>query len=156
GTILESQGLVSRLAKLAQAKQLAQGKERLTKSDGQPAPSRSVSTLAGDLPPLVAVGASTGGPEALAQVLGALPRTFPGCVILVQHIDADFGASLGTWLQARSALPVTLAQAGSRPRAGTVLLAGSNDHLILRPDASLVYTPEPADYPYRPSVNALF
>jgi chemotaxis response regulator CheB len=106
--------------------------------------------------PLVALGASTGGPDALARVLAALPKPFPAAVVVVQHIAADFAANLATWLQGRSGLIVRLARDGDALRAGEVLLAGSNDHLVLRRDGKLGYTADPADYPYRPSVDVFF
>lgn len=107
------------------------------------------------VPPLVAIGASTGGPEALSRVLRALPAHFPGVVLIAQHIAADFAPSLANWLQRVSPLPVRLASAGE-PQPGQVLLAASNDHLVLRPDRRLAYTAEPTANPYRPSADVLF
>jgi two-component system response regulator WspF len=101
------------------------------------------------------MGASTGGPEALARVLRALPATFPGVVLIAQHIASEFAPSLASWLQRACPLPVRLAGAGV-PSLGQVLLAASNDHLVLRPDRRLAYTAEPAENPYRPSVDILF
>jgi two-component system response regulator WspF len=105
--------------------------------------------------PVVAIGASTGGPEALARVLRALPGTFPGVVLIAQHIAADFAPSLANWLQLASPLPVRLAAAGE-PQPGQVLLAATNDHLTLRPGRRLAYCAEPAENPYRPSADVLF
>jgi two-component system response regulator WspF len=108
------------------------------------------------LPAVVALGASTGGPEALARIVETFPADFPAAVVIIQHIGADFAPSLAHWLQGRARLPVRLASAGDPPTAGEILLAGSNDHLRLRPDRRLIYTPDPADYPYRPSVDVFF
>jgi two-component system response regulator WspF len=102
----------------------------------------------------VVLGASTGGPEALARILNALPCDLPAAVVVVQHIAAEFAPSLTTWLQGRTRLRVRLALAGDQPAPGQVLVAGSNDHLVLASDHRLAYTPEPVDYPYRPSVDA--
>ena len=60
------------------------------------------------------------------------------------------------WLQSYSCLPVRLAQDGEEVKAGEVLLAGTDDHLTLRRDGRLVYTADPVDYPYRPSVDVFF
>jgi two-component system, chemotaxis family, response regulator WspF len=49
-----------------------------------------------------------------------------------------------------------VARAGDEPRPGEVLLAATDDHLALRPDRRLAYTPDPADYPYHPSVDVFF
>src|SRR5262249_59113425 len=79
-----------------------------------------------DLPPLVAIGASTGGPAALAHILSVLPAQFPAAVVIIQHVDVQFAAGLADWLQAQTVLRVRLAQEGCRLEVGTVLLAGAN------------------------------
>lgn len=106
--------------------------------------------------PLIAIGASTGGPAALQSLLGALPSDLAAAVLVVQHVDAQFAASFAGWLDAQTALPVRLAQPGDQPQPGQVLVAGREDHLILHPNGRLDYTPEPLSYAYRPSVNVLF
>jgi len=105
---------------------------------------------------LVAIGASAGGPAALAVVLAGLPRRFPAAIIIVQHVDERFAAGMAEWLCQHSALPVRLAKEGDHLSPGTVLLAGTGDHLALRAADRLGYTPEPRDYAYRPSVDVFF
>jgi chemotaxis response regulator CheB len=105
---------------------------------------------------LVAIGASAGGPMALMRVLSGLPRDFPAAVVIVQHVDQRFAAGMAEWLGRGSALPVRVAQAGDRPVAGTALLAGTNDHLVLTAADRLAYTAEPREHPYRPSVDVFF
>jgi two-component system, chemotaxis family, response regulator WspF len=107
-------------------------------------------------PPLVAIGASTGGPQAVLTVLSALPRPFAGAVVIVQHVDGEFSAGLASWLAETSGVPVELARVGSVPSAGVALLAGSEEHLIMAAGGSLRYTPTPRELPYRPSVDVLF
>lgn len=109
-------------------------------------------TLAG----LVAVGASAGGPAALAALLGGLPADFPAAVVVVQHIDPLFAAGMAEWLDRQCALPVRLAAEGELLVPATVLLAGTGDHLVLRSGGRLGYTAVPADGHYRPSVDVLF
>jgi two-component system, chemotaxis family, response regulator WspF len=109
-----------------------------------------------DLPPLVAIGASTGGPAALAHILSGLPAGFPAALVIIQHVDVQFAAGLADWLQAQTALEVRLVQDGCRLEVGTVWLAGTNDHLVLTPQHALSYVYEPRDYPYRPSVDVFF
>lgn len=108
------------------------------------------------LPPLVAIGASTGGPQAILTVLSALPKPFPGAVLLVQHVDGEFSAGLASWLADTSGMRVELARTGSMPTAGMALLAGTEEHLIMAAGGSLRYTPTPRELPYRPSVDVLF
>ena len=107
-------------------------------------------------PRLVAIGASAGGPAALATLLGALPADFGAAVVTVQHVDEAFAQGMAEWLDAQSPLPVRIARAGEAPQAGTMLLAGTNDHLRLVAGARMAYTPEPGDYRYRPSIDVFF
>ena len=105
---------------------------------------------------LVAIGSSAGGPPALATLLASLPPDFPAPVVIVQHLDEKFAAGLATWLDDQSPLTVRLAQPGDTPCPGTVLLAGTSDHLTFLGPTTLGYTPEPRDYAYRPSVDVFF
>jgi chemotaxis response regulator CheB len=111
---------------------------------------------AGEKTVLVAIGASAGGPAALATVLGGLPREFPAAVVLIQHVDEQFAAGMATWLSGSSKLPVRLAREGDAVTVGTVLLAGTGDHLTLKRDGLLGYTPSPREHVYRPSVDVFF
>ncbi|MBF6990106.1 chemotaxis response regulator protein-glutamate methylesterase [Cupriavidus sp. IK-TO18] len=107
-------------------------------------------------PRLVAIGASAGGPAALAALLGALPADFGAAVVAVQHVDEAFAAGMAEWLDGQCTLPVRIARAGDTPQAGTVLLAGTNDHLRLASPTRMVYTEQPCDYLYRPSIDVFF
>lgn len=106
--------------------------------------------------PLVAIGASTGGPQALQSILAAWPEDFPAGVVVAQHIGADFVNSLVLWLAEKSRLEIRAAASGDSPKAGTVLVAATNDHLLMRQDRTLDYDAEPVGNPYRPSVDVLF
>ena len=105
---------------------------------------------------LLVLGASAGGPAALAKLLGNLPREFPAAMIVVQHIDEEFSPLMAKWLGEQTKFPVRMAAPGDRPVPGTVLLAGTNDHLIFQADQTLAYTPEPRAHAYRPSVDVFF
>ena len=105
---------------------------------------------------LVVIGASTGGPAAVAEVLRGLPDDFPAALVVVQHVDAQFAGGMATWLSEQSRFPVTLAQPGERPRIGRVLLAGGSGHLLLTKGHRLSYSPEPRDCSYIPSVDVFF
>ncbi|MGJ7497964.1 chemotaxis response regulator protein-glutamate methylesterase [Variovorax sp. RT4R15] len=105
---------------------------------------------------LVAIGASAGGPAALATLLRGLPADFPAAVVIVQHVDEQFAAGMAEWLGQHSTLPVGVAREGDRPTRGAVLLAATNDHLRLVAGGRLAYTRAPQDYVYRPSVDVFF
>ncbi len=107
-------------------------------------------------PPLIAIGSSTGGPRTLAAVLAPLPRQMGHAVVVVQHIDAQFAPGLVSWLDGQIALPVRAAEAGQMPQAGTVLVAVSNDHLVIQADGRFAYQREPLEEPYRPSVDVFY
>lgn len=105
---------------------------------------------------LLAIGASTGGPNALATILSKLPANFPLPVVIIQHVDEAFANGLGDWLNKVSSLPVTVARDGGQLEPGKVLLAGTNNHLIYTRSNNLSYTPEPVSLVYRPSVDVFF
>jgi two-component system response regulator WspF len=147
GEVRDAERLLARLAKLARSRTNLVEPAVLTPA-AVPVP--------GDASPLVALGASTGGPEAIARILGGLAPGFPAAVLVVQHIAAEFAPSLVTWLAGRTRLKVNLASRGDPPLPSQVHVAGTEDHLTVGKDRRLGYTSEPVDYPYRPSVDALF
>jgi two-component system, chemotaxis family, response regulator WspF len=102
---------------------------------------------------LVVLGASTGGPNALAEILAHLPATLKAAIIIVQHVDAAFAPGLGQWLSDQAHRRVALVAEGHRPIACDILLSGTNDHLIMGEDRRLHYSVEPRDISYRPSVD---
>lgn len=106
--------------------------------------------------PLVCMGASAGGPAALAQVLGGLPAEFPAAIIIVQHVDAQFAQGLADWLGSHSQLPVRLAAEGEVLQAGVVLLAGREEHLVLRSAHRVGYSGAEPESVFRPSVDVFF
>jgi two-component system response regulator WspF len=108
------------------------------------------------LPPILGIGASTGGPQAIASILSKLPADYPAAVIVIQHIDQDFPQGLADWLDTQTELTVRIVKEGEIPRPGFVWLAGKNDHLVLNAGGHLHYTPHPTNNAYRPSVDAFF
>lgn len=105
---------------------------------------------------LVAIGASAGGPAALATLLAALPKEFPAGIVIIQHVDERFAEGMAQWLSRDSQLKVSVAKEGDRPRPGTVLLAGTNDHLKFKTPETMGYTPEPREHAYRPCIDVFF
>ncbi|MBA4416664.1 MAG: chemotaxis response regulator protein-glutamate methylesterase [Syntrophus sp. (in: bacteria)] len=106
--------------------------------------------------PMIAIGSSTGGPKALADILSSLPQRISATIVIVQHLDVQFAEGLAEWLNEQTKLKVSLAKTGIHPDQDMVFVAGTNDHLILDGDCSFNYVPEPRDYPYRPSVDRFF
>ncbi|MBI1182334.1 MAG: chemotaxis-specific protein-glutamate methyltransferase CheB [Alphaproteobacteria bacterium] len=120
-----------------------------------PLPAGPAATATGG-PPVIAIGASTGGPQAIADVLQALPDDLPASIAIVQHVDSHFAPGLAEWLSRRCHKTVTTARAGDRLTAGRIVIAGGPDHLVIEPTGRLGYSPEPRDSSYKPSVDAFF
>lgn len=80
---------------------------------------------------LVAIGASTGGPQVIHKLFSELPGDFPAPIVVVQHINAAFAESLAGWLAASSRLKVKLASDGDPLVPGEVLIAPPGKHLIV-------------------------
>lgn len=85
--------------------------------------------IVGDGVRLIAVVASTGGPQALQHVLSGLPADFPAAVALVQHMPGAFTGSFARRLDAICALPVREARRGDLLAPGQVLLAPGGRHM---------------------------
>ncbi len=121
--------------------------------EGRPPPARA---WGGADAPLVLLGASTGGPFAVAEILSTLPDAWEVPIILVQHVDSDFAPGMSAWLTDFTGRRVDLIAEGDRPASGKVLMAATSDHLRLDADGRLHYTREPASACFRPSVDVLF
>jgi two-component system chemotaxis response regulator CheB len=107
------------------------------------------------IPELVVVGASLGGPRALATLLRGLPASFPVPVAVVQHIADGFTGGLAAWLNQETGLQVEEAADGQPLRPGRVLLAPSGRHLVVTRGLAHLSEAPPVDT-FRPSVTPLF
>lgn len=107
-------------------------------------------------PWLVGIGASAGGPAAVAELLRGFAPGTRAAFVVIQHLDERFARGLADWLGGQLALPVRIAREGDPPSPGVVLLPGHDDHLVLTGRGTLAYRREPADYVYRPSVDEFF
>lgn len=105
---------------------------------------------------LAGIGASAGGPAALATLLSALSADFPGAIVVVQHIDAAFVPGLISWLALKCRLPVHPAGDGLVPEPGRVYVAGADRHLVVDAAGRLAHADEPRDNVYLPSIDVFF
>jgi two-component system chemotaxis response regulator CheB len=137
---------------LARVKELARAPARV------PSPPRSIGqrqrALGGTR--VVGIGASTGGPQALAEVLRLLPVDYRTPVIVVQHIDDYFHDDFVQWLAAKCKVKVHSAAAGEVLTAGTVLIAPPKHECTISADGRVKLTAPRAHSAHVPSVNALF
>jgi two-component system response regulator WspF len=151
----KADGAAELLAKIKTIDKLVRhsgGTQSMQPRNGLAAPERGVAPIS----KLVVIGASTGGPMAVSKVLaGWLPP--PGCaVVMVQHIDENFAEHFAKWLGEQLQMPVRAIEPGDELVSGTLLVAKSNDHLVLDKDYRLSYDANPKDYAYRPSVDVFF
>jgi two-component system chemotaxis response regulator CheB len=107
---------------------------------------------------VVALGTSTGGTQALEEVLCALPRVCPG-IVIVQHMPEKFTAAFATRLDALCRIEVKEAQQGDRVTPGRALIAPGGRHMLLKRSGAQ-YLVDVIDGPvvnrHRPSVDVLF
>lgn len=104
---------------------------------------------------LVGIVASTGGPPALAAVLGGLPADFHSPVLVVQHIAHGFLQGLVDWLGQQVPMPVRIAERGDIARPGTAYFAPEDSHLAIGPNGSLRLLKDPPVDGHRPSGTVL-
>ncbi len=119
-------------------------------------PNSAPALLSRSRPAIVGIGASAGGPGALATVLSRLPADFPLPIVIVQHLSAEFVPGLAEWLDRSCPLNVRLASAGDVPTPGTIYVAPGNAHLRLGTDRTLVLDSRVGSYRHCPAVDALF
>ncbi|MGL5065809.1 MAG: chemotaxis-specific protein-glutamate methyltransferase CheB [Microcoleus sp.] len=105
---------------------------------------------------LLAVGASTGGPQALQAIISRFPANFPLPVICVQHISEGFLQGLVDWLGYESKLPVKVAAFGELPQPGTVYFPPEKRHLELNSQGRFIYSETPAEGGHCPSITVTF
>ena len=132
---------------------------RLRKRPLRPAPALPLPIPGrGSNPKIVAIGASTGGTEALREILEAMPTEAPGMVI-VQHMPELFTAAFARRLNETCRIQVKEAAEGDRVIPGRALIAPGNRHVLLRRDGAQ-YAVHLSDGPlvsrHRPSVDVLF
>jgi two-component system, chemotaxis family, protein-glutamate methylesterase/glutaminase len=108
---------------------------------------------------IVAIGISTGGPQALQYLLPQLPKSFPGTIIIVQHMPEGFTDMFSRRLEEICAITVKEAQSGDLLLAGRALICPGNRHIKVKrlPMGDVaVLNDEPRVNGHRPSVDVLF
>ena len=108
---------------------------------------------------IVAIGISTGGPNALQYLLSQLPEDFPGCIVVVQHMPEGFTQMFAKRLDESSALEVKEAQSGDLLLAGRVLICPGDRHIKVRKmehGKIAILVDHPRVNGHRPSADVLF
>jgi two-component system, chemotaxis family, protein-glutamate methylesterase/glutaminase len=106
---------------------------------------------------VLVIGASTGGPAAILDVLRSLRQPFPAPILFVLHIGEPFGMAFADWLDGQTGLRVAYARDGDTVAASTgrVVMAPPDAHLVIR-QRRLRLTHDPMRHSCRPSVDVLF
>ncbi|WP_334174468.1 chemotaxis response regulator protein-glutamate methylesterase [Pseudoxanthobacter sp.] len=143
-------GIQSLLGKIATIERLVGVREALRPAPAAgPGPGEAC-------PRLVVIGASAGGPAALASLVAALPRGLPAGIVIVQHVDERFVPGMVEWLGRVSPLPVEVAEDGMAILPGRIRMAGRSRHLVLTAEGRLAYVDEPRGGAYHPSIDVFF
>jgi len=139
--------------KVVRQRSFAEFTPRSTPADTARRPSAPLPTALS--PRILGIGASTGGPNAVVQLLTDLGQDFPLPALLVQHIMPSFLAGFVTWLQSVTPWRAVIAKNGDLPMRGTVYLAPPEHHLQLEADR-LRLTQDPPVSVQRPSATVMF
>jgi two-component system chemotaxis response regulator CheB len=106
--------------------------------------------------PIVGIGASAGGPLAVAAVLGGLPALLPAAVAVVQHLPKGFARAFVEFLRSRTTLPVTIVSRRTPVAPGNVYVADDDRHLVAADARHFAPSEDPELEGHRPAVDALF
>lgn len=126
--------------------------------ENQPLPSMGSRALASTTNKVIAIGASTGGTEAIKNVLMRLPYNTPG-IVVVQHMPAQFTSSFAMRLNELCQMNVKEAENGDTVMKGQVLIAPGNYHMLFKRSGSRYYVEVktgPLVHYQRPAVDVLF
>jgi two-component system, chemotaxis family, protein-glutamate methylesterase/glutaminase len=130
----------------------AEWQGRTAVSPPVPAPASGISPAQS----ILGIAASTGGPPALARVIGGLPKDFPLPILLVQHMGPAFMDGFAAWLDSVVALPVAIARDGERAEGGRVYVAPGDRHLELGTNRVLRVVESAPVSGQRPAATVLF
>lgn len=105
---------------------------------------------------LLAIGASTGGPQAIQEMFLHLQKPLPYAVLLVQHMSEGFVQGFADWLASSCAMQVRVARRGDIPVPGLVLIAPQGCHMRLSKGQRVELIHAPPEHGQRPAVSVLF
>lgn len=148
---------LARVKLVARIRVITHPRARLQAFVARELPSSGLGTAQDATSHVVAIGASTGGPAAIVDVLRGLPPDFALPVLLVLHISEPFGAAFAEWLESQIGRRVSHPCDGEPvfASAGRVSMAPPNRHLVVRA-GRMHLTRDPERHSCRPSVDVLF
>lgn len=145
--------LIAKIKAAAQSKGVRVAPVTTASRQAEKAPAKNIASR------IVAVGISTGGPNALQFVMSQLPADFPGSIVVVQHMPEGFTEMFARRLDETCALQVKEAQSGDLLLAGRALICPGSRHIKVKRlplGDVVVLSDEPRVNGHRPSVDVLF
>lgn len=145
--------LVDNIRAMADVKVVRRRPPKLNKDIFQPQTKQQTSQYK-----VVALVSSTGGPQAIAEIISSLPFEYPLPIVIVQHISPGFIGGLVSWLRGHTLLEVKLAENNMLIKAGCIYLAPDDSHLKITQKASRLYaelSQAPPVERFRPSGSVL-
>lgn len=131
-------------------------RRRLQARPDMPAAATTVPNERSTRPQLIAIAASTGGPQAIQSLLQTLGHGLDVPLIAVQHMSEGFIGGMAHWLSATCPLAVRVATHGEPLRGDTVYLAPDEYHLLVSRRGTTVLSKAPPQGGFRPSANVMF
>lgn len=116
---------------LSKVKVAARTRVRSLAKTVKQAPSRLPLRRIGGMNKLVVIGASTGGPKAVLEILSKLPSNLPACFLIVQHMPKGFTTSFANRLNLKSSLKVAEAKEGATLSQGVAYVAPGDYHMLV-------------------------
>lgn len=104
---------------------------------------------------LVAIGSSTGGPQALYNILGTMPPDVNAALLIVQHIAPGFTEGLAEWLSTNCKMRICIGKDGQAIYPGEVIIAPEGSHMIVNSSFKLEMLDQDYPGPHKPAVNVL-
>lgn len=147
-------------ARLMSEVRVVRRKSRFSKDSGQKVVEPVAPTPQPELPStkgkVVCVGASTGGPQAIKQILMTLPKEFPAPVLIVQHMSEGFTEGMVSWLKNNTGHDIRIASHDEKLTPGVVYFAPEGIHMEVSANKRIVLTDAPIVNGIKPSASILF
>lgn len=121
-----------------------------------PHPRSAVTKQDESLKKVIAIAASTGGPNALISILRQIPKNFPGTILIVQHITRGFSQGLVEWLAYSCSIEIKLAEDKEKIRAGVAYIAPNDVQMKVKKGGMIELKDDVPEENFKPSADILF
>ncbi|MBM4066698.1 MAG: chemotaxis-specific protein-glutamate methyltransferase CheB [Planctomycetes bacterium] len=145
--------LIKKIKSISKAKVVTHVKGRVKEFSPHVKP---VSLIKSNTPEIVGIGASTGGPSVVMQILKSIPSDYKPGILVVQHMASGFIKGFSDWLGAACKVKVSLAKDGEKIEGGQALVAPDGCHTIVRSKKTIGLVSGEKVHGVKPSVDVLF